>query len=248
MHLHHFPPVTVSSSQISCPHQIITAQLIHVAAPSDPSGWWCFFLLVSAPVTRCIYFPVNPATVNKMKEHIKMLFQKLHWKSGYVNRHKKFSWTDNLLLFNWSIWMTFMLIWFSFERWKSVRPLEVTIISPKRILSAGMRSELVCRSSGSRPPALITWFKGSSPVISAKDGGTIGSSPEPSVVGTQQSMVIRQSVSSDGNVSLSSLSLIPSPSDNGLVISCRASNPVMQSSGHQVSLEEKITLQVHCKQ
>lgn len=108
-----------------------------------------------------------------------------------------------------------------------MKPLEVTIIAPKRSFSAGVRSELVCRSSGSRPPAQITWWKNGSTRL-------MTSEPHASV---------RQTQSPDGNVSLSSLSFVASPEDDGSVISCRVHNPHIINE----PLEEKITLSVHCK-
>ena len=49
----------------------------------------------------------------------------------------------------------------------TVKPLEVSIIAPKRSLSAGVRSEVVCRSSGTRPPTLMSWYKDSKRITSA---------------------------------------------------------------------------------
>lgn len=104
----------------------------------------------------------------------------------------------------------------------AVKPLEVTIISPKRILSSGVRTELSCRSSGSRPPAQITWWMGSYQIKAAD---------------------VRQTLSSDGNISHSSFSFIPTPNDNQMIISCRAQNVILRN----VPLEEKMLLEVHCK-
>ena len=41
----------------------------------------------------------------------------------------------------------------------SVRPETVTIMNKKEPISAGREYHLECRSSGSRPPATITWWK-----------------------------------------------------------------------------------------
>lgn len=108
-----------------------------------------------------------------------------------------------------------------------MKPLEVTIIAPKRSFSAGVRSELVCRSSGSRPPAQITWWKNGSTRL-------VTSEPHASV---------RQTQSPDGNVSLSSLSFVASPEDDGSLISCRVHNLHIINE----PMEEKIRLSVHCK-
>lgn len=41
----------------------------------------------------------------------------------------------------------------------SVGPLDVKIVGANQPLSAGRRYDLLCQSSGSRPPASITWWK-----------------------------------------------------------------------------------------
>ena len=112
-------------------------------------------------------------------------------------------------------------------RTRAVKPLEVTIIAPKRSFSAGVRSELVCRSSGSRPPAQITWWKNGSTRL-------VTSEPHASV---------RQTQSPDGNVSLSSLSFVASPEDDGSLISCRVHNLHIANE----PMEQQIRLSVHCK-
>ena len=43
----------------------------------------------------------------------------------------------------------------------AVRPLEVRIMNKERTLSAERRYEVECRSAGSRPEPVITWWKGS---------------------------------------------------------------------------------------
>ncbi|RWS09399.1 sidestep protein-like protein, partial [Dinothrombium tinctorium] len=85
--------------------------------------------------------------------------------------------------------------------------------------SANKRAELRCESIGSRPPAKISWWKGSERLTSSK-----------------------QSVSQDGNVTHSSLSLSVSVEDNGKQIYCKAENVEMKQS----SIEDRITLNVFC--
>lgn len=41
----------------------------------------------------------------------------------------------------------------------TVKPLSVEITSKKETISAGRKIEVSCRSIGSRPPAIITWYK-----------------------------------------------------------------------------------------
>lgn len=43
----------------------------------------------------------------------------------------------------------------------TVRPLEVRVMNKERTLSAERRYEVECRSAGSRPEPVITWWKGS---------------------------------------------------------------------------------------
>ncbi|KAI1303119.1 hypothetical protein HDE_02380 [Halotydeus destructor] len=103
----------------------------------------------------------------------------------------------------------------------TVKPLLVSIEPSGRFVSANSPTELSCRSVGSRPAASITWWIGSSQV---------------------KTMAIRQSVSKDGNVTLSTLSLVASPRDNEKVLTCRTEH----SSLKDRALEERITLNVHC--
>lgn len=42
----------------------------------------------------------------------------------------------------------------------SVRPLTAKILNTVNPLVADRRYEVVCESAGSRPPAIITWYKG----------------------------------------------------------------------------------------
>ncbi|XP_054168953.1 hemicentin-1-like [Oppia nitens] len=90
----------------------------------------------------------------------------------------------------------------------NLKPLEVTIITPNKPLSAGIRTEIKCRASGSRPVPQIFWFKGQKKM------------PE-----------VRDSVANDGNATISTLSFIPAIEDNGQQLCCRADN-------HQMTDEE----------
>lgn len=40
-----------------------------------------------------------------------------------------------------------------------LRPLEVRLLGQNQPLSAGRRNDITCRCKGSRPPAIITWWK-----------------------------------------------------------------------------------------
>lgn len=46
----------------------------------------------------------------------------------------------------------------------SVKPQTVNILTKERQVSADKRYEVECRTTGSRPDAVITWWKGSRPV------------------------------------------------------------------------------------
>ncbi|XP_015783695.1 hemicentin-1-like isoform X2 [Tetranychus urticae] len=99
----------------------------------------------------------------------------------------------------------------------NLKPLDVKITSVVNTLSVGKRTELQCLSSGSRPPAKITWWKGNEKMVNVRD-----------------------TISSDGNVTLSTVSFIPSVEDHGKYLFCRADNPSIDNNG----LEDGRTLNV----
>ena len=55
---------------------------------------------------------------------------------------------------------------------------------------------------------------------------------------------VRQTLSQDGNVSISTLTFVASVEDNGKDVACRASNVGLTKVA---SLEERTVLTVHCK-
>ncbi|KAL7017201.1 hypothetical protein ACKWTF_010287 [Chironomus riparius] len=73
-------------------------------------------------------------------------------------------------------------------------------------LSAGRRYDLLCQSAGSRPPAIITWYR---------DGERLDRTTE--------------TTSSDGNQTTSTLSITLSRSDAGKYLSCKAYNHMSPS-------------------
>ncbi|XP_076325303.1 protein turtle-like isoform X2 [Tachypleus tridentatus] len=87
----------------------------------------------------------------------------------------------------------------------NLKPLEVRISTLKRPLSAGRKVELVCQSSGSRPPSRILWWKGREKM------STITSSK-------------------NDNMTVSKLTFIPTINDHGKYLSCQADNPVIPNS------------------
>ncbi|KAH6930233.1 hypothetical protein HPB50_012142 [Hyalomma asiaticum] len=100
-------------------------------------------------------------------------------------------------------------------------PLDVTIQPPKRPLSADKEIELVCSSSGSRPPALLTWWKSGEQILSSKEHQ------------------VQEGVSTSSSVIL----FTPRAEDNGLVLSCRAENQFIPGS----AIEEGWKLDVFYK-
>jgi CD80-like C2-set immunoglobulin domain len=51
----------------------------------------------------------------------------------------------------------------------AVRPLDVHILGSNQPLSAGRRYDLLCQSSGSRPPATITWWRNGQRLTKTKE-------------------------------------------------------------------------------
>ncbi|KAM7350992.1 sidestep II transmembrane protein isoform 1-T2 [Cochliomyia hominivorax] len=81
-----------------------------------------------------------------------------------------------------------------------LKPLEVKIIDPPNSMVADRRYEVTCESTGSRPNAIITWYKGKRQLRRTKDD-----------------------ISS--NTTRSELSFVPTTDDDGKSITCRAENP-----------------------
>ncbi|GFR06355.1 uncharacterized protein TNCT_83801 [Trichonephila clavata] len=98
----------------------------------------------------------------------------------------------------------------------NLKPLNVHITTLQRPLSANRRTTLKCQSSGSRPPAVITWWIGSRQLLNA-------------------------SVATYDTTTISKLVLVPTSDDHGRVLSCRATNPIM--NGH--ILEDHRVLNIH---
>ncbi|XP_052743181.1 uncharacterized protein LOC112053108 [Bicyclus anynana] len=92
----------------------------------------------------------------------------------------------------------------------NLRPLWVRLLGGKRPLVAGQSTELVCQAVGARPKPSISWWKGGTRLKS-----------------------IRETTSSDGNVTSSILTLVPSIEDAGRVLSCRAVQPTLSHSTHE---------------
>ncbi|GFY50040.1 ig-like domain-containing protein [Trichonephila inaurata madagascariensis] len=89
-----------------------------------------------------------------------------------------------------------------------------------RPMSAEKPVDIVCKSAGSKPPAVISWWMGSSRLKHNKD-----------------------TVSADGNFTSSVLTFRPSIEDNGRQLTCRAENPLIAGS----ALDDTWDLEIHCK-
>ncbi|XP_076758356.1 nephrin isoform X2 [Xylocopa sonorina] len=98
-----------------------------------------------------------------------------------------------------------------------MKPLKVEIIGKDKILSAGKRYETRCQSTGSKPPAVLTWWKAS-----------------------KQLKRTSKNFQEDGT-SISVLQWTPSIEDEGKFLVCRATNPKLQETG----LEDRWKLKVH---
>ncbi|XP_049814005.1 hemicentin-1-like [Schistocerca nitens] len=84
----------------------------------------------------------------------------------------------------------------------NLRPLDVRLLGVSQPLSAGRRYDLLCQSSGSRPPARITWW-----------------------LNGQRQQHSKLTTSVDGNTTTSTLSFVPSKEDDGRFLACQAENP-----------------------
>ncbi|KAL7738899.1 hypothetical protein ACLKA6_008480 [Drosophila palustris] len=81
-----------------------------------------------------------------------------------------------------------------------LKPLTVKILDPPSSMIADRRYEVACESSGSRPNAIITWYKGKRQLRRTKDDIS-------------------------KNSTRSELSFVPTTDDDGKSITCRAENP-----------------------
>lgn len=100
------------------------------------------------------------------------------------------------------------------------RPLLVRIEGERKPLSADKMIEMSCVGAGSRPPATITWWKGS-----------------------KQMKRTRENISVDGNITTSILSFTPAADDSGKYLSCRAENQLISGS----AIEDGFKLDIHCE-
>ncbi|CAB0044186.1 unnamed protein product [Trichogramma brassicae] len=100
----------------------------------------------------------------------------------------------------------------------NLKPLSVNITNKEAHLSALRTYEIECVSSGSRPEAVITWWKG-----------------------THQVKHMARNFVEDKNITKSIMSYVPTIEDDGKFLTCRAENPVIYES----ALEDRWQLSVH---
>ncbi|XP_076638457.1 neural cell adhesion molecule 2 [Colletes latitarsis] len=100
----------------------------------------------------------------------------------------------------------------------NLKPLVVNITNKKVHLSALRTYEIECVSSGSRPEAVITWWKGN-----------------------HQVKHMARNFADNPNITRSMLSYVPTMEDDGKNLTCRAENIVVPNS----ALEDRWRLQVH---
>ncbi|KAG8266418.1 hypothetical protein J6590_072891 [Homalodisca vitripennis] len=100
-----------------------------------------------------------------------------------------------------------------------IGPLDVRLLGDNLPVGAGSEYEVACQTSGSRPPATLTWWKSGVPLhLPAKEVSSI-----------------------EGNVTTSTVRLRPGKADHGAKLSCRATNPRVPNK----ALEASWTLDVH---
>ncbi|XP_035219746.1 nephrin-like, partial [Stegodyphus dumicola] len=93
----------------------------------------------------------------------------------------------------------------------NLEPQSVQITTVPTVLKAGQRIEVNCQSEGSRPPARISWTKGSERVDHLAIQNTFGS------------------------ISVSTISFVAAWEDNGKKLTCEAQNPELPESALQDS-------------
>ncbi|EDW24155.1 GL23537 [Drosophila persimilis] len=100
----------------------------------------------------------------------------------------------------------------------NLKPMAVHILTKDRFVSADRTYDIECKSSGSKPPALITWWKGS-----------------------KQLKKLTKNFNEPDNQSLSILTFTPGREDDGKYLTCRAENQFIDGS----AIEDKWRLIVH---
>ncbi|XP_062126409.1 protein turtle homolog A [Drosophila sulfurigaster albostrigata] len=100
----------------------------------------------------------------------------------------------------------------------NLKPVAVHILTKDRFVSADRTYDIECKSSGSKPPALISWWKANKPLKK-----------------------LTKNFNEPDNQSLSILTFTPTREDDGKYLTCRAENQFIDGS----SIEDKWRLIVH---
>ncbi|KAH8022722.1 hypothetical protein HPB51_002725 [Rhipicephalus microplus] len=103
-------------------------------------------------------------------------------------------------------------------------PTSVSIVGAAHSLEAGRPGQLRCVASGSRPPAQLSWWKGSQRLAATTTTTEAGGA-------------------ADGPASSSTLTLTPSVEDDGRQITCRALNERLPHA----TVEDVTTIRVLCE-
>ena len=100
----------------------------------------------------------------------------------------------------------------------TVKPIYVNITNSSITLVADRKYEIYCETSGSRPDAIITWFKGKKSLKRTRDYNK-------------------------NNKTTSILNFAPAIEDNGKILSCHAENPNVAG----LFVEDSWNMSVYCK-
>lgn len=116
--------------------------------------------------------------------------------------------------------------------------MAVHILTKEKFLSADKHYEVECKSSGSRPEAVITWWMGARQI--KRMVKNVSRVVFQGFCKTESLSCLFQ-FSESGNQSSSVLTFSPTMEDDGKYLACRAENPFVPDS----SIEDKWQMVVH---
>ncbi|KAG8330286.1 hypothetical protein J6590_066952 [Homalodisca vitripennis] len=105
----------------------------------------------------------------------------------------------------------------------NLRPVSVHLEGENMAMSANQSYDLSCRAVGSRPPPVISWWKGSVALRNTREKTRKKSLP-------RMSLPMLPTTTADGNVTVSTLKFVPTMEDSGKFLSCRAETPLIPES------------------
>lgn len=79
-----------------------------------------------------------------------------------------------------------------YSRFPTVKPIAVHITTREKFVSAEKRYDVECKSSGSRPEAVLTWWKGSRQIKRMAKNVSIYTSPCKNVIRSAASIISAQ--------------------------------------------------------